>query len=271
MKHETLPNRETLQSCIYEGRVRHRRFTPVEHAFDYALFMMYLDLAELPHLFDRYWLWNNEGRGLARFRRRDHLKNEAPPETPLDEAVRTLVQKRTGRVISGPIRLLTHLEYFGYRFNPVSFYFCFDDADTQVDAFVAEINNTPWGEQHCYVLDRRDSDAAGSKLHFRFAKNFHISPFMEMEYDYDWHIAGPDKALAIHMSNLRDGEKAFDATMTMHRTPITGRALARVLAQYPLMTAKVIGAIYYQAWRLWFKRCPYVPHPKTLSQPHSGG
>lgn len=260
-----------MNSCIYEGQVRHRRFTPVGHAFRYPLFMMYLDLAELPELFRNRWLWSNEGVGLARFRRRDHLKGLAPAEEPLPDAVRRVVRERTGRALAGPIRLLTHLEYFGYRFNPVSFFYCFDAADRRVEVVIAEINNTPWKEQHCYVLDRENSKGGDEKLHFRFRKDFHISPFMEMDYDYDWSFAGPGRTLAIHMDNLRGTEKAFDATLTMRRTPITTGSLARVLAQYPLMTTQTIAAIYYHAWRLWWKRCPYVPHPNTATQGHSGG
>lgn len=260
-----------MMSCIYEGRVRHRRFAPVANHFSYALFMLYLDLDELPRVFTGRWCWSNEGRALARFRRRDHLKAlSGHPDVPLGEAVRTLVRERLGRRPSGPVRLLTHLEYFRYRFNPVSFYYCFDAAADGVDAIVAEINNTPWGEQHCYVLDARRGVSATGQHHFEFAKDFHVSPFMGMNMAYGWHFTPPGRQLAIHMDNFEAGDKVFDATMTLRRTEITGASLARVLAQYPGMTLKVIMAIHWQALRLWWKRCPYHPHPRTVASNHGG-
>jgi DUF1365 family protein len=259
-----------MQSAIYEGRVRHRRFAPVEHAFQYSMFMMYLDLDELPTLFERHALWSNEGRALARFRRRDHLKNHAPPAAELNSVVRDLVTERSGTRPTGPIRLLTHLEYFRYRFNPVSFYFCFDQDDQRVDAVIAEINNTPWGEQHCYVLSESENLGCASKKRFEFGKAFHISPFMGMDTQYAWYLTQPAAQLGIHMENLRGGEKYFDATMTLRRREITRSALNAVLFKYPLMTLQVIAAIHWQAFRLWLKRCPYYPHPKTLARDGQG-
>ncbi len=194
-----------MHSAIYEGRMWHRRIEPVEHAFDYSLFMIYLDLDELPTLFDRHLLWSNEGRAPARFRRRDHLKNHAPATQDLREAVRDLVAQRTGKRPTGPIRLLTHLEYFRYRFNPVSFYFCFDEHDRRVETVIAEINNTPWGEQHCYVLPDSADLGRGDRKRFEFGKEFHISPFMGMDTDYIWQMSEPTDRLSIHMQNLRDG------------------------------------------------------------------
>ncbi len=259
-----------MHSAIYEGRVRHRRFAPVEHAFEYSLFMMYLDLEELPTLFDRHPLWSNEGRALARFRRRDHLKNRAPVERDLRDAVRDLVGGRTGVRPCGPIRLLTHFEYFRYRFNPVSFYFCFDRDDRRVETVVAEITNTPWGEQHCYVLPESADLGGGNRKRFEFGKEFHISPFMAMETDYVWRLTEPGERLVIHMDNLAGGAKYFDATMTMRRRQISTAALNAVLVKYPFMTLKVIAAIHWQALKLWLKRCPFYAHPKTLIREQNG-
>jgi DUF1365 family protein len=247
-----------LNSCLYEGRVRHRRFAPVEHAFTYTLFMMYLDLNELPEVFKDRWLWSTERCAPARFRRADHLGD---PAVPLDAAVRARVQRETEARPAGPIRLLTHLRYFGYGFNPVSFYYCFDESDARVEYLVAEINNTPWGEQHCYVLSALDNLGDAHRQRYRFDKSFHVSPFMPMDLGYDWRFTVPRANLAVHMENTRNGEKLFDATLALQRREICTASLARALAVYPLMTTKVIAAIYWQALRLWTRQAPFHTHP----------
>jgi uncharacterized protein len=250
-------------SCIYEGQVRHRRFRPHPHEFTYALFMMHLDLDELPHLFDGRWLWSNEGRGLAQFRRRDHAGD---PETELATHVRDLVERESGRRPEGPIRLTTHLRYFGHVFNPVSFYHCMDAAGDAVETVVAEVTNTPWHERHCYVLHPAMDVGTAGRMRFRFAKNFHVSPFMAMEQQYDWSFTQPGRRFAVHMENRENGEAVFDATMRMRRREIDGRSLAGVLASHPPMTAKVVAAIYWNALRLWWKRTPLHVHPSKRTR-----
>ncbi|MHC4948252.1 MAG: DUF1365 domain-containing protein [Planctomycetota bacterium] len=249
----------TSASGLYEGWVRHRRRAPVGHAFRYALFMVYLDLDELDEVFRGRWLWSTRGPNVAWLRRRDHLGD---PDVPLADAVRDLVEAETGARPAGPVRLLTHLRYFGHCMNPVSFYYCFDHAGDRVETIVAEVHNTPWGERHCYVLGQDRNEAAGRRHRHRFPKAFHVSPFMAMDQRYDWRFVDPGRRLLVHMVNLEDGERLFDATMVLRRRPITGPGLARVLARHPLMTVRIMAAIYYQALRLRMKRCPFHPHPR---------
>ena len=106
-----------MKSCIYEGRVNHTRVQPVRHRFDYRIFMMYVDLDELPGLFEKRWFWSSSRSALARFQRERHLG-----VGDLQDAVRDLVAEKSGARPSGPIRLLTNFSYFGFWFNPVSFY-----------------------------------------------------------------------------------------------------------------------------------------------------
>ena len=253
-------------SCLYIGKVRHRRFSPIENHFVYKLFMVYLDLEELPQAFSRRWFWSADSPNLAWFRRGDHIGDA---KQPLQESVRDLVEERTGSRPDGPIRLLTHLRYFGYCFNPVSFYYCFNREDTEVETIIAEVSNTPWREMHCYVLPRDRSKARGPQMRFQFAKDFHVSPFLPMELDYDWRFNEPGRMLAVHMEDLKDGKKVFDATMTLERKPMTARSLAAVLVYYPFMTLQVVAKIHWQALKLWWKRARFYPHPKTREAPRS--
>jgi len=255
-----------MQSCLYAGQVRHRRFAPREHAFTYKLFQVYLDLDELDTVFHRRWLWSVTRPALARFKREDHLGN---PEQPLAEAVRDLVQAETGRRPAGPIRLLTHLSYFGYGFNPVSFYFCFDSEGESVETVVAEVNNTPWGEQHCYVLDESINFGSRDKKRYEIEKQFHVSPFMDLDMHYRWRLTQPGEKLLIHIENEKDSNKLFDATLTLQRRKITSASLAGVLIQFPFITAKTVIAIYFEALRLWLKRVPFIQHSVKEEAPHS--
>jgi DUF1365 family protein len=248
-----------MQSCLYEGRLRHRRFRPVAHEFRLPLYLVYLDLDELDRVFRGRWLWSTSRPAFARFRREDHLGD---PALPLAQAVRALVAERTGRRPTGPIRLLTQLRVAGYVFNPVSFFYC-HDPDGALASIVADVTNTPWNERHRYVLP---IEAKGSRIHrLRSAKQFHVSPFMPMDLDYAWTFHAPGRRLAVRIENLApDGERLFDAVLSLRRREITGPNLARALLRHPLMPLRVIAGIYAQAFRLHRKGLPTHPHPAHL-------
>ncbi|MEO7935966.1 MAG: DUF1365 domain-containing protein [Dokdonella sp.] len=250
-----------LASAIYRGSVQHRRHTPHAHAFSYSMAMLYLDLAEMDQVFAGRWLWSNGHRNLAEFRRSDFLGDAS---IPLVESVRTRVAEAIGRVPSGPIRLLTHLRYFGHSFNPVSFYYCFEADGSTLDVVVAEITNTPWKERHAYVLPVSVAERHGTAFSWQFAKAFHVSPFMPMDRDYAWRLSTPQDRLLIHMNVLdraADATREFDATLTLEREPVSAMNLARVLLRFPLMTTRIVGAIHWHALRLWLKRNPVHDHP----------
>jgi hypothetical protein len=257
-----------MNSCIYAGWIRHRRFTPVENAFRYRLFMMYLDLAELDRVFDGYWLWSTRRPSIARFRRSDHYGD---PAVPLDTSIRDLVERESGRRPAGPIRLLTNLRHFGYCFNPVSFYYCFG-VDGKVEDVIMEVNNTPWGEMHCYVLPRQ-AGSDSPAMRFDFDKTFHVSPFLPMDMSYRSRVTVPDERLFVGLENWKEGGKVFDAHLALERKAITHSAMAVQLLRDPLVTARVITLIMWQALKLWVKRAPFysrVTGQDAASPPASG-
>lgn len=246
-----------MQSCIYEGVVRHSRMTP-SNRFCYSLFMMYLDLAELDKVFRGRWLWSADHFNAACFDRSYHLGDSS---IPLDQSVRDLVETRLGRPSEGPVRMLTQMRYFGFNFNPVSFYYCFDREGRHVETIVVEIHNTPWGELFCYVLGEEQNEGTKGRMKFRLLKEFHISPFMDMDVRYEWQFSLPEDSVHVRMRSFEHEEGVFDAELSMRRREITGHELSRMLIKYPLMNIKIIGAIYWQALRLRFKGATFYTHP----------
>jgi DUF1365 family protein len=253
---------ELWASCLYEGSVRHRRMAP-QGEFRYPLFMAYLDLDELPQLFQKPWLWSARRPALAWFRRADHLGD---PSVALRDAVAELVLERTGTRPQGPIRLLTHLRYFGYCFNPVSFYYCYDAAGTNVTAVVAHVTNTPWGESHPYVMavDATADRSTVAVMRGELEKRLHVSPLMGMDQVYDWRLTEPSERLSVHIESRRsDGQATFDATLSLARREITPRMLRRALLRYPFLTGRITARIYAQALGLKLRGASYFPHPKS--------
>ena len=255
----------TLASAIYEGSVRHRRMHPTRHAFTFPLFMVYLDLAEFDAVFNMTRWWSASRPAPARFRRSDYLGD---PAIALHVAVRDRVEQELGIRPTGPVRMLTQLRSFGFCFNPVTFYYCMDASGQHLDVVVAEITNTPWGERHAYVLDRRSADASGPVVRWRFRKEFHVSPFMPMDIDYDWAFTEPGDSLLVHMnlSPIADphqapAHRAFDATLALTRHELTPARMRAQLIRFPFMTARTIARIHFEAIRLWLKRVPVHAHP----------
>ncbi len=251
-----------MYSCIYEGRVGHCRYQPVVHRFRYPLMALYLDLDELPELTARGGLLSTAPFAAASFQRSDHLGDA---QTSLAESVRNLVAERCGTRLAGPIRLLTQLRYFGYYFSPLNLFYCYGEGGQSVEFVVAEVSNTPWDERFYYVLWQGNRLEGESRLRFRHPKAFHVSPFMGMDSSYDWRLNEPGDRLLVHLATVRQGQRLFDASMTLRRRPLGRAELRSALVRYPWMTFRIMTAIYYQAFRLWFKKVPFFPHPKSIS------
>ncbi|MDX1588825.1 MAG: DUF1365 domain-containing protein [Oleiphilaceae bacterium] len=260
-----------MHSEFLTGHIRHRRMTPVIHAFDYPIGMYGVVLSEWnklgalnPLVSTGYfnWVW---------FRRKDYFD---PAQADLDEAVRSHVHKATGWRPDGPIQLVTHPRYLGYCFNPVSFYLCYEaSAPSQSNpvprSIVAQITNTPWGERHSYCLYQPQgqvSDDGWWTQRYRFSKDFHVSPFNPMDQGYEWLFSFRPGEFRVHMNVHREGIKVFDATLDLTREPLTKASMSRSLVRYPLETLKGTAGIYWQALQLKLKGARFHDHPGDATE-----
>lgn len=250
------------RSALYEGTLAHQRHIDVGHGFAQPIVMAYLDLDEVDHVFDPHPLWSAHRPAPVRFRREDM---HGDPELPLAVAVRRTVADALGAPPSGPIRVLTHLRHWGWTFNPISLYFCFDGADTRVDTVVAEVTNTPWNERHAYVLPFPEPERA-EREGVRFAKELHVSPFMDLDLDHVLRFGPPGgDHLVVEMDDRRrdaSDELVFSARLSLERRPLDRDSMTHVLRHQALPSHRVSAGIYRNALRLWRMGAPFRPHPQ---------
>lgn len=246
-----------MNSKLYCGKVSHTRFEPMKHRFEYSTFMCFLDIDELPTLFDIHPLWSFKKSNLAWFNPDNYIGKNSDIRT----AVAEHIFRQTGVKFNGRICVLTNLTYFGYCFNPVSFYYCYNEQNS-LQFIVSEINNTPWNERHVYVTQVSNRD---SFIEHNFNKSFHVSPFLDMDFEYQWKFNHPDEQLIINMDNFKQDSRWFNAHMNLEAMPVTSKNLSLVLRNYPFMTLKVIAAIYWQALKIKLKGVPFYDHPNPAS------
>lgn len=250
-----------MESALYLGKLRHRRFSPRDHQFTYPVFMAFLDVDRLPELmrvspFSGYNKWN-----WTAYDERDHFSD---PQKPLRQRLREDAARSGVELPGGKIFLLTHLRYLGYVFNPVSFFYCYDAAG-ELAMILSEVNNT-FGETHNYWLTPESQRPNAAARRYLTPKHMHVSPFHPMDLEYVWIFTPPGEQLVAHMNTLADGQPNFDATLQLERRPWNARELAKVLLSYPLMTLRVTAAIHWEALLLWLKGVPVHTHPAKLAR-----
>ena len=245
-----------LESGIYEGTLRHRRRQTRAHAFTYPLFMALMDIDRIPELMNTSRLTACNKNNVFSYQERDHFGD---PSLTLRERLTADATAQGVAMPAGKIFLLTHLRCYGYTFNPVSFFYCYD-SDGRLEQVMAEVNNT-FGETHNYWLTPAQEVPAGDSKRYQFAKSFHVSPFFGLAQSYDWTFTSPGQSLTVENMNFENGELAFDSTLVLERKEWTPKNLHSVMLRFPIMTARIILAIHWQAVRLWAKKVPVVHHP----------
>ncbi|MDC0881133.1 DUF1365 domain-containing protein [bacterium] len=250
----------SLKSYLYTGTIQHKRYTPVKHFFTYPLFFAYIDLDSISSTLKKSWFWNINKPAIISFNRDDYHGDK---NTDLSSSVRDTILEKTGTRPNGPIRLLTHLRYFGYCFNPVSFYYCFDSEDKELEVILAEVTNTPWKERHAYVINKKSKKEALA-FDVDLEKKLHVSPFWGMDHRYKWMFSPPEKKLLINMKNFKEESKVFDATLKLDRLPLTRKMLLKQIIKFPFITIVVVIRIHLNAILLWVKRVPFHVHPNKI-------
>ncbi|MGO9438676.1 MAG: DUF1365 domain-containing protein [Terracidiphilus sp.] len=246
-----------MESAIYFGTLRHRRFHPKRHEFTYPLFMAYLNVDRIAELmrvsrFASHNRWN-----WATFDDRDHFGEARKPlrERLAEDAARQGLTLPVGKIF-----LLTHLRYLGYNFNPVSFFYC-HDAYENLRLIMAEVKNT-FGETQNYWLSTACQTTASNTSHsYEFDKTFHVSPFMSMACNYHWTFTNPGESLVVQTNVGENNQAVFDGTLKLARRPWSQQWLHHALTRFPWVTAKTIAAIHWEAVRLYWKKVPTVHHP----------
>jgi len=246
-----------ITSCLYKAKVMHHRLAPKVHRFHYNVFMFYLDLDEIDMLSKKLKFMSRNRFNLFNFRDKDHL--QLPKENP--DASKNIRQHLTDylsangvNIGNGRIMVLTNLCTMGYQFNPVSFYYCYDEEGNIVCSIV-EVCNT-FLEMKPYFLGAQTMD--GDRFKLNTTKYFYVSPFIDMDTNFDFDLHIPGEKLQVKIDDYdKEGERFFISTLSGVRKPLKDSTLLLYFFSFPFITLKIIGLIHWQALKLWLKKIPY--------------
>jgi len=280
-----------MNSCLYECDILHARFAPRPHRFLYRIFLFAIDLDELEALHRRLALFSVNRANLYSFRERDFLPTgepvhngppePAPPAGRLKARITAFLAARGVDLAGGRVLLVTLPRVLGYLFNPVSFYFCYDRAGVPVAA-LAEVTNT-FKEMKPYFLGPATRAAADGAFRLRMPKHFYVSPYTDVDVEFDFTLRPPGENLSIQIDDYIGAGRTLTSVLAGPRRELTGPRLAWYAVKYPLITLRIIALIHWHAFRLWLKRIPwfakaarpadqrglYRPHPSLAPAANS--
>lgn len=264
---------------LAHAHIRHRRYKPKSHAFEYQMGYVLANIDELAQACKRSPFWSYNRFNFISLYGKDLLTANGQS---VRDTLREAFTEQLGQSITAtqPIYVLTLPRYLGCAFNPVTFYWVYDEHNPTLKFIAAHITNTPWHERflYCFNCDQTEHTAPLNTVNpskhapvYRFLldKQFHVSPFMPMDLKYDWRFkldqsTNPSDS-AIHMQLKQHGELIFDATMKFSLRPLSTWKQNLFPLIYPLQSLKIVWAIYWQALRLYLKKIPFFSHP-TVSK-----
>lgn len=249
-----------MNSCLYECELWHARLEPVRHRFGYRIFLFALDLDELDHLHDAVPLLSIGARNLYSFRQHDYLptgNQSADADSSLKRRVLSYAARHGVELANSRVVLVTLPRVAGYLFNPVSFYFCYDESGAAVAA-IAEVTNT-FKEVKPYFIPLVPSDSAAARFHLRIPKYFYVSPFSDVDVEFEFQLAAPGERLVVQIDDYTSGRRSFSSSLRGECRALTGARLLWYTLKYPLISLQIIALIHWHALRLWAKRAPWFP------------
>ncbi len=255
-----------MQSSVYTGTLMHHRFKPKKHRFSYRVASWLLDLDELAELDRKLKLFSVSRFNLVSFYPTDYGNGS---ETPLKEQVLQLLQQHN-MTPPDSIRILCYPRIMGYTFNPLAVYFCYKEQ--RLTAIIYEVSNT-FGERHAYLAETDDQSFFQhdkTVLQQKAVKLLHVSPFFPMNCSYHFRTRPPADQVTLGINLNDDNGKLFTAVFNGQQQNIDDGSILKQALLIPLQTLKVVGAIHWEALRLWLKGIAIHTHkPKDEFYSHS--
>tara|TARA_R110002124_G_scaffold100107_2_gene246563 strand:+ start:7782 stop:8603 length:822 start_codon:yes stop_codon:yes gene_type:complete len=250
-----MSTRSTSHSALYDGKVMHARLKPMGHRFQYRVYALLLDLDQLP-LAAKSPIFSHNRFNLLSFFDRDHGARDG---TPLRNYVDG-VMLAAGELPPCRIELLCYPRVFGWVFDPLSVYYCYDASD-HLSALIYEVRNT-FGENHTYVAPVRAGESQNGHIRQQRNKRFYVSPFIDMDMTYRFRLNRPDTALTLRIL-VGDAEgPLLAATFSGSRRALTTGNLLRAFVQVPFQSLKIVGGIHWEALKLWVKGARFHRRPR---------
>jgi DUF1365 family protein len=246
-----------INSCLYKAKVMHHRLAPKAHRFHYNVFMFYLDLDEVDAFAKKLKFMSRNRFNLFNFRDKDHL--QLPKENPdtsknIRQHIADYLSANGVNIGKGRIMLLTNLCTLGYQFNPVSFYYCYNE-EGNIACAIVEVCNT-FLEMKPYFLGLETME--GDQFKLNTTKYFYVSPFIDMDTNFDFDLHIPGEKLQVKIDDYdKEGNRFFISTLSGTRKPLKDSTLLVYFFSFPFITLKIISLIHWQAFKLWLKKIPY--------------